>query len=169
MRRPEAFIVHSSPGRLRVRIPQCRGHLMYFAEVRKAALKAPFEIVRANAVTGSILFTGQQATAEGAAAFGSDNGLYTITSDFPFTSLTERIVDPLVCCSQGIKKLSSGKLDLPGALFILLLFVAIYEIARGRFRIPPWYTAFWYAFGLFTKAFIDREADEAHQQTSSGS
>jgi hypothetical protein len=142
---------------------------MYFAEVRKASLKAPFEIVRANAVTGSILFTGQQATAERAAAFGSDTGLYAITPASPVTSLTERIVDPLVGCSRGIKKLSSGRLDLPGALFILLLFVAIYEIARGRFRIPPWYTAFWYAFGLFTKAFIDQEADDGCQQTSSDS
>jgi hypothetical protein len=164
VRRPKALIVHSSPGRLRIRIPQCRGHLAYFAGVRKAALKAPFEIIRANAATGSILFTGPQATAEGADAFGRDNELYAITPAAPVPSLTKRIVDPLVCCNRGIEKLSSGQLDLPGALFILLVFVAIYEIARGRFRIPPWYTAFWYAFGLFTKALIDREGNDVRPQ-----
>jgi hypothetical protein len=34
--------------------------------------------------------------------------------------------------------------------------VAVVEIMRGNFRMPPWYTAFWYAFGLFTKSMLDR-------------
>jgi hypothetical protein len=164
--RPEAIVVHSSTARFRIRIPDCRGDLPYFSEVRKAALKAPFELICANATTGSILFTGPQTTLDAVAAFGSDNGLYAIKSTLPVTNLANRISNPLDSCNRGIKNLSFGQLDLPGALIILLLFVAIYEIARGRFRTPPWYTAFWYAFGLFTKAVINRETDDARQQNS---
>ena len=167
MIKPAAFVVHSSAARLRIRIPDCRGDLSYFTAVRKAALKAPFELIRANSTTGSILFAGPQATLDAVAAFGSDNGFYAIKSALPVTSLAKRISNPLASCNRSIKNLSSGQLDLPGTLFILLLVAAIYEIARGRFRTPPWYTAFWYAFGLFTKVVINREDDDARQQTSS--
>jgi hypothetical protein len=154
---PEAFVAHSSAARIRVRIPGCRRDLKYFAKVRKAALKAPVEMIRANALTASILFQGRQATADAVAAFGRDNGLFAIAPPAPAPSLARRIASPLATCDRSIKSVSAGQIDLPGALFILLLFTALYEIARGRFRTPPWYTAFWYAFGLFTKAVIGRD------------
>jgi hypothetical protein len=37
-----------------------------------------------------------------------------------------------------------------------LLGTGIYQIVRGNFGAPPWYTAFWYAFGVFTKSLIDK-------------
>jgi hypothetical protein len=155
---PEAFVVHSSASRLRIRIPVRRGDVAYFARVRQAALKCPIEVIRPNAVTGSILFHGTGAQTEAVAAFGSDHDLYAIQPALPAVGLAGRVAAPLASCNGQIRTWSSGQLDLPGAFFILLLFTAIYEIAKGRFRTPPWYTAFWYAFGLFTKAVIDRDS-----------
>lgn len=159
MNLPEAVVIHASPQRLRLRIPACRGDLRYFAKVRKAALKAPVELLRINALTGSLLFQGAQATPESVAGFGRDNQLYTIAPALPAIPMAKRMTAPLTAVDKGIREVSSGQLDLPGGLFILLLFTALYEIASGRFKTPPWYTAFWYAFGLFTKALIDRDSD----------
>jgi hypothetical protein len=154
---PEAVVVHTSPERLRLRIPACRGDLRYFAKVRRAALKSPVESIRVNVLTGSILFQGENATPEAAARLGREGKLYRIAPALPVQPVAKRITAPLTAVDKGIREVSSGQVDLPGALFILLLFTALYEIASGRFKTPPWYTAFWYAFGLFTKAMIDRE------------
>jgi len=153
---PAAVVVHSTSERQRIRIPACRGDLAYFGKIRDAARKAPIESIRANTLTGSILFQGRNATAEAVARFGSENGLFDIRPALPAAPLTKRIAAPLAAVDRGLRQVSAGQIDLPGTLFILLLFVALYEIARGRFRTPPWYTAFWYAFGLFTKTLIDR-------------
>jgi hypothetical protein len=51
-------------------------------------------------------------------------------------------------------------LDLPGMIFLSLLAVGLWELAIGNFKRPPWYTAFWYAFGLFSKAIFDELKSE---------
>ena len=51
-----------------------------------------------------------------------------------------------------------GKIDLPSGIFFALLGTGIYQLARGRFIIPPWYTAFWYAFGLVSMYVIEKAA-----------
>lgn len=163
MNLPRAVVVHASPDRQRIRIPSRRGDRDYFVKVHQAAVQAPIEIVRANVLTGSILFQGKKADPESIARFGSDNNLFRIEPALPAPALAKRISAPVTTVDGTIKHLTAGQLDLPGALFILLLFTAVYEIARGRFRTPPWYTAFWYAFGLFTKALIDRETDDLRQ------
>lgn len=157
-----AVIAHASEGRLRVRIPNRRGDIAYFSRVRQAALKSPIEVIRPNAVTGSILFHGAGANTEAVAAFGGDHDLFAIQPALPAVGLAGRVAAPLASCNRQIRMWSSGQIDLPGAFFILLLFTAIYEIAKGRFRTPPWYTAFWYAFGLFTKAVVDRGSGDHH-------
>jgi hypothetical protein len=154
---PEALVVHAGASRLRVRIPAGRGDLKFVAKVRAAALKSRIAFIRANATTGSILFSGENATYDAVAAFGRDNGLFEIKTALPAPPLATRISTPLASVNRSLQKVSAGQVDLPGALFIILLFTALYEIARGRFRTPPWYTAFWYAFGLFTKSLLDRE------------
>lgn len=48
--------------------------------------------------------------------------------------------------------------DLPGMAFLTLLGVGIYQLVRGNFAAPPWYTAFWYAMGIFTKSIMEKKA-----------
>lgn len=160
MNPPKAVVVHASSGRLRLRIPACRGDLRYFAKIRRTAQKSAIQLTQVNAVTGSLLFQGTNATPDGAASFGRDNQLYVVAPALPAPPMAKRITAPLTAVDKGIRDVSAGQIDLPAALFILLLFTAIYEIASGRFKAPPWYTAFWYAFGLFTKAMIDRDTGD---------
>jgi hypothetical protein len=70
------------------------------------------------------------------------------------------LVEPVSQLNQNIKRFSGGALSGETMIFLLLLGFGAYELLRGGFRRPPWYTAFWYAFGLYTKSIVDRQAKE---------
>jgi hypothetical protein len=48
--------------------------------------------------------------------------------------------------------------DLTSALFAALVIFGISELIRGHWKTPPWYTAFWYAFGGYSKVLLDQAA-----------
>ena len=54
-------------------------------------------------------------------------------------------------------------MDLAGILLLFLLIAGMTEILRGKIQMPPWYTAFWYAFGIYKLASVvkDRHPEEA--------
>ena len=51
--------------------------------------------------------------------------------------------------NDKIKKLTGGDMDIAGIAFVTLLGLGIYQISRGNFIAPAWYTAFWYAMNIF--------------------
>jgi len=55
--------------------------------------------------------------------------------------------------------MTGGEVDIPSLVFVSLLFSGIWQIARGNLAMPAWYTAFYYALGVFTRAQVD-EWDE---------
>ena len=152
---PDAFITHRMAGRLRLRVPSRKGDLVYFASVRDALssvkgvdsievspmtgsvlmrMSAPFEAI--DAARPADLFNVVEApqAAEGA------TGLQTSVSAL-FGSIDDRI-----------KSVTGKGVDLAGLAFLGLVAAGIYQIARGNFTAPAWYTAFWYAFGVFGKS-----------------
>ena len=46
-------------------------------------------------------------------------------------------------------------MDIPTLVFLSLLISGIWQIARGSVAMPAWYTAFYYALGIFTRAQVD--------------
>jgi hypothetical protein len=68
------------------------------------------------------------------------------------------LVQPVAGVDRSLRAVSGGKVDLPSAIFLALLGTGIYELVRGRFSAPPWYTAFWYAFGLVSMYVIEKAA-----------
>jgi hypothetical protein len=65
------------------------------------------------------------------------------------------VTAPLHSANRQIRQVTGGRVDLPGAVFLALLVFGAVELLRGNWRTPPWYTAFWYAFGLYSKSLID--------------
>ncbi|MGD8664119.1 MAG: hypothetical protein PVH37_29600, partial [Desulfobacterales bacterium] len=59
--------------------------------------------------------------------------------------------------NNSIRRLTSGDIDLVGTLLLVLLISGLTELIRGNLRMPPWYTAFWYAFGLYKLASVVEE------------
>lgn len=157
---PTGRIVHQSRNRLRVRIPAMRGNTAFFArtiqqfERREELAPAAF-----NPASASLLFTGAAASSEAVAAFAEQADLFVLntTPERP-VPLARRVAEPIRVVDHTIRIRSEGILDLPGFFFILLLFFGIFELVRGNFRTPPWYTLFWYAFGVFSKSVADHYA-----------
>jgi hypothetical protein len=52
--------------------------------------------------------------------------------------------------------MTGGELDIPSVFFAALLISGIYQIARGNMAAPAWYTAFWYAFGIFSRDMLHK-------------
>lgn len=155
---PEAKVSHQSARRLRIRIPSRKGDWNYFQNLGDKLVKyKDFEVLQLNPLTGSVLFIDERLDIGGIEAYAGENGLFDLRPKASRTvPLSRRIAEPLSDTNAFLSRTTGGFLDLPGAAFLLLLGVGLFEIVRGNFRTPPWYTAFWYAFGVFTKSVVDK-------------
>lgn len=159
---PEARIVHQSEGRVRLRIASMRGRPEYFAGVIQAfERRKKISLVACNPTSGSLLFAGPGAAASEIARAAEGAALFTMDlSPHPPLPLARRVAQPIRGIDRTIRRHSEGALDLPGAFFIVMFFLAFYELSVGNFRRPPWYTLFWYAFGVFSKSVADHVTSE---------
>jgi len=155
---PEAYIIHKTSKRLRIKIPLQKGNADYFLHAHeKFSAYQKFASLKTNALTGSLLITDEKLDSEAIKEFAEANKLFTLqTAKHATTPLSIKLVKPVGDLSSYIKRSSGGELDLPGLAFILLLGVGLYQVVKGNFTSPPWYTAFWYAMGVFTKFFVDK-------------
>ncbi len=64
--------------------------------------------------------------------------------------------------------MSVSLIVIPSLIFLSLLISGIWQIARGNFAMPAWYTAFYYALGVFARAQVEDEWEEgkSSSQTS---
>jgi hypothetical protein len=154
---PAAKVSHQSSKRLRIKIPSQKGDWDYFHSLGKKLVKyQDFDVLQLNPVTGSVLFLDERLDVAGIEAYARENGLFDLRRTAErAVPLSRRIAEPLIGTSSFLSRTTGGVVDLPGAAFLLLLGIGLYEIVRGNFRTPPWYTAFWYAFGVFTKSLAD--------------
>ena len=150
----EARIVHRMPGRLRVRIPSKRGDAGYFRLVKEALSAVEgVERVEVAPLTGSVLLC-SQAAAETLIESARAQGLFMVKEEREVkgTVLHDSIAAGFASMNDRVKTLSGSGFDLPGLAFLALMGAGLYQIARGNFAAPAWYTAFWYALGIFGKS-----------------
>ena len=154
---PVAVITHNTEDRIRLRMASCRGDRPFFdAMAEKVSAAFPSWSVQVNALTGSMLVCGKDLATEQLIDFGRSKGLFeTETTPAIGRSMALSVTEPLHSADAQIKALTGNRIDLPGAVFVALLIFGIIELIRGNWRTPPWYTAFWYAFGLYSKSLID--------------
>ena len=157
---PEAFISHQSADRLRIKVASRKGDAGYFANVVKSLSGLrKFEHLAANPLTGSVLLIGENLDAGEIAAYARERELFQMTTAEPTSlMLMHRMVQPVASIDRSLRTITGGKIDLPSGIFFALLGTGIYQLARGRFIVPPWYTAFWYAFGLVSMYVIEKAA-----------
>ncbi len=158
---PEAFLRHQSRGRLRLCVPARRGDAPYFSAVVEAlAGRRPFDRLQANPLTGSLLCEAEGLTLEELVDLARQQGLFAFKSfpeePSPPAATMERIVRPVAAVDRSLRALSGGRIDLPSGVFFGLVAAGLYQLLRGQAAAPPWYTAFWYALGLFTIFAVDK-------------
>jgi hypothetical protein len=154
---PQARLCHFSPGRLRIRIPQKRGDGAFFQRAQEAlAGRFGSAGVAVNPVTASLLVADARVSPQAVAAFSREAGLCDLDlTPGPRREGVQNIISPLRTADARLRQISGGTLDVPSGVFVALVVYGVVEILRGNFQAPPWYTAFWYAFGVFTKTLVD--------------
>jgi len=155
---PEAFICHRTAQRLRLKIPSQKGDVSYFAQLREECSRIQaFETLEVNPLTGSVLFADERLDMEAIAKQGDDAQLFHLRTAQPGPlPVAKKVVSSLRGINEGLHRFTGGDIDLATVAFLSLLGVGIYQISKGNVRVMPWYTAFWYAFGVFTKSVADK-------------
>jgi hypothetical protein len=147
---PEALLAHSSPGRLRVKVPAYRkdtavleglcGHLRNSPGVYSA---------EANPITGSILIL-HETNAEAITEYARSQGLFSLRVEERIKPEVQRIVTSTVASvDRSLRRLTSGDMDIRMASVLLLIAAGLFDLLQGNFVAMPWYVAFWYAFNVF--------------------
>ena len=150
---PEARIVHRMGGRLRLKIPSKKGDYRYF-DLAEQTFKGcePIHEISSNPATGGMLiqFSG---AAEAILAFAQNKQLFTVVQDIePTTDFHQGVKASFNSIDRQVKGWTQGSINLGGLAFVALMGAGIFQIARGNLTAIPWYSAFWYALGIFSKS-----------------
>lgn len=150
---PEAHVSHWTAERLRVKIPSKRGKLSYFLSLKERLSKCHcIEKFDVNVLTGSVLFT-RKVDVEAIADYAETNNLFRLVRPNPYqTTLSRKISDAFKDLNRKVADSTRGDIDVADMAFLTLFGLGIFQISRGNFLAPAWYTAFWYALNIFLKA-----------------
>jgi hypothetical protein len=135
---------------MRIKITSQKGNTSYFGEVGdKLAGLQKFEELKVDALTGSVLLVDDDLDAASIASYAKANQLFNLKKQENNPSpLAHMAVDPIKNLNQLISQYTGGYADLTSVLFVMLTGLGVYDIVRGTPKLPPWYTAFWYATGI---------------------
>lgn len=153
-------MVHQAPGRLRIKVPSKRCDSEYFSRLEECfSGQAGVECIAVNPATGSALFTGEP-DARPIAHYGMKCGLFKLRKPKrPSHTLFDSVAATFKSGNDQLRKFTEGHIDIPSLVFLTLLGSGLYQVFRGNVSAPAWYTAFYYALGIFTKTKVD-EFDE---------
>jgi hypothetical protein len=162
---PGAYICHQSPGRLRIKITSRKGNAAYFDKLHETLVRfQAVDRLEVNVLTGSVLIVDEHIDVDDVANYANAQQLFDLTDQNDSQSpMTTQLVSRLENVNTTIRRLTTGEMDLAGIPLLLLLISGLTELLRGNIRMPPWYTAFWYAFGIYKLASVikDQTPEEA--------
>lgn len=159
---PEAFITHSTARRVRLRIPSKKRDELFFSSLMDSLSKNDDILsIAANPLTGSLLIE-HGLTTGGIAAYAREKGLFTIKDpgEETFsgeTAFHKSVTQGYDSLDRKVRKATGGTADIGDLSFMALAAAGIYQISKGNFTAPAWYTAFWYGLGLFFKGKGDKK------------
>lgn len=156
---PQAYICHKAPRRLRIRINSRKGNAEYFENLQAALIRyRTFDRLEINTLTGSVLIEDEHLNVDDIAEQAKSRGLFELTDPHHSRSpMTIQLVSHLDNLNSTIRRMTAGQMDLAGVLLLALLISGLSQLFRGNLRMPPWYTAFWYAFGIYQLASVIKD------------
>jgi hypothetical protein len=156
----EAQLAHVTTGRLRLRLPHLKGDVAALGDIRGALMGIDgVRAVEVNPVTAGLLILHSNAQ-EHILSVAAELGLFTLKDKKSEKEKSEKNSSVLFSgnvavtarlINDKIKALTGRELDLSSLFFMTLFGAGVYQVARGNFALPAWYTAFWYAYGVISK------------------
>lgn len=141
------MLVHSVPGRLRLKIPDKRGDRAYFErlETELSALEGVVEL-GINIATGSVLIGHDWPSEEVLLRVAEETALFLL-DPAPFDPLWQRASMGLELLDRRLAKLSRGEVGMRSALLVGTLVLGIRQAMRGQ-TLGPASNLLWYALTL---------------------
>ena len=141
---PEAIIVHRTNERLRLRIPSEKGETDYFTRLKASIMKfQKYDVIETNPFTCSLLIIQKNLECDELITYAEKNKLFSVrTPGFLLDSIATQITRPIGSLNGFLNRFTKGELDLTSMTFLTLIGVGLFQIIRGGFKPPPWYTAY---------------------------
>ncbi|MCB2186046.1 MAG: hypothetical protein KQJ78_06485 [Deltaproteobacteria bacterium] len=160
---PKAKLAHKSPGRIRLKVPEKRGDHAFFQALHETlSLLDEVETLEVNVATGGALILGHGVDTGSLVELGEKAGLYLLElAEGKALSPAQAAVEPLRKLDRSVRDFTGEQVDVATLGFLVLLGTGLFQVLRGRVTAPPWYTAFWYAFGLFTKTILETPREKS--------
>jgi hypothetical protein len=153
---PEAHASHRMPCRLRVKIPSKKGDVSYFSALAERLSECPaVQEIRVNPRIGSALIL-HKGDAKTVSEFAKEHDVFHLKrAKRAQKTLFAEVAHTFGGYNRNLRKWTDGELDIQSLVFLSLVVSGIWEIARGNLTMPAWYTAFYYALGVFTRSQVD--------------
>lgn len=149
MKLPDAIVMQDIAGHLRIKVPTKKNDTEYFNMVEKVfGACNNVKSVKVNPANSSIIikYTGDFSEISD---FAETHHLFQIVEKKPNTTPIMQICEKGVTKTDGLLNFFTfGQLDLRTIAFVFFVGVGIFQLARGNFVLPSWFTAFWYASKL---------------------
>lgn len=160
---PEAFVSHEMSLRLRIKIPSKKGDVGYFSGLKERLSDCSgVAAVSVNPKIGSVLILHDLQTKD-ILAYARKKELFIPKRPAPpRRTLFNSVAETFRGYDRNLRTWTGGEIDIPSLVFLSLLVSGVYQIAKGNVVMPAWYTAFYYALGVFTRAQVD-ELDEGEE------
>lgn len=162
---PEGLCVHATANRLRIRFPDRKGDESFFAAVAKKLADCQFvRSVQVNAGTGSLLLR-HEADAFRVADYAAEQQMFTLSvpanpAQAGGRPVSQALVQQFNRANRQVKRFSDNALDLPETIVLILVGSGVYQLARGNWAAPAWYTCFWYGMNIFLKSQTPDQSTE---------
>jgi hypothetical protein len=135
-------------------VPSRKRDLAWFVRAKdRLAEITGVEAVDVNELSGSILIVHDLRDTGNLIAAAKKQGLFQITrpeARRPAT-LRQEVAQGFRTVNRRVSGATGGYADLWDVAFLGLAGVGVYQLLRGNIAAPMWYTAFWYAFGIYMK------------------
>jgi len=150
----DTFISHSAKGRTRLKVPSQKRKGTFFERLSGELKEVPgITQIQTNPLSGSVLILHTELSDGLSTWIKAHPGLTLKTgSSLHPNDVHQKISGTFEEANGRIRRFTKGELDIPTLSFIALLAVGLYQISRGNFTAPAWYTAFWYALNIFLKS-----------------
>jgi hypothetical protein len=152
---PQAYISHSIPRRIRIKIPSKKGNQSFLSSVKDHfGGLVGIETVEINTVTGSILLIHALDSVK-IAEYAEKHNLFRIESmktDHKQTFISRKISETFRDMNRTVTTSTKGFANIPDLAVLTLIGLSAYQISQGNFMAPAWYAALWYALNIFLKS-----------------
>lgn len=153
---PDAHVHHRMPRRLRIKIPSKKGDPTYFSDLADKIVACPgVHDARVNPKTASLLIEFDCDLAD-LAAYAKKHQLFSLRHAEPLpTTLFGSVARSFDSYNRNLLKWTNGEFDIPSLVFVSLVISGLIQLVRGNVAMPAWYTAFYYALGVFSRSQVE--------------